>query len=155
MTSIKYEDIFSLFLGEIEDPKLASLKQSQAYELMTEYLHKAIGEPYVRRLFSSLTLNDELLKLDFELKYETADSSDEDFVTKILYKGMLVEWLTPQVRSKLNIAQMMTSNKESKFYSQAQHLSELRGMLEDTKTELRQIISEHGFIYNAYLDESS
>ena len=89
------------------------------------------------------------------MKYETADNSDEDFVTKILYKGMLVEWLTPQVRSKLNIAQMMTSNKESKFYSQAQHLSELRGMLEDTKIELRQIISEHGFIYNTYLDEGS
>lgn len=154
MTSIKYEDIFSLFLGEIEDPKLASLKQSQAYELMTEYLHKTIGEPYVRRLFSSLTLNDELLKLDFELKYETTDNSDEDFVTKILYKGMLVEWLTPQVRSKLNIAQFF-GGKEQKFYSQSNHLSELRGMLEDTKIELRQIISEHGFIYNTYLDEGS
>lgn len=127
MTSIKYEDIFSLFLGEIEDPKLASLKQSQAYELMTEYLHKTIGEPYVRRLFSSLTLNDELLKLDFELKYETTDNSDEDFVTKILYKGMLVEWLTPQVRSKLNIAQFF-GGKEQKLRVSYQRFSQFAAL---------------------------
>ena len=56
MTSIDYTVIFESFLGDITDYDFANLSMSDSFFLMTEYLHKALAETYVRRLFSSITI---------------------------------------------------------------------------------------------------
>lgn len=150
MTSLSYEDLFSDFLGNVTDYDIASLNISEAYQQMTEYLHKALSNTYIRRIFKSLEFNDDTQILEFELLNQVDDSSDLDFIKSIIVKGMVVEWLKPQVRSRVNIAQMF-GGKEQKFYSQSQHLSELRGLLEDTRLELRKEIRDRGYVYNPYL----
>ena len=151
MASLSYDEIFSDFLGSVTDYELASINIDDMYGLMTEYLHKTLSQSYIRRLFSSVSFDDTIQVFTFEMANSVDNTADLDFTRYILSKGMVVEWLKPQVRSKTNIAQMFTG-KEEKFYSQAQHLSELRGLLEDTKLELRKVIRDRGYIYNPYLE---
>lgn len=152
MASLSYDEIFSDFLGSVTDYGLASIDIDDMYGLMTEYLHKTLSLSYVRRLFSSVVLDDTVQQITFELVNAVDDTSDVDFIKSILSKGMVVEWLKPQVRSKLNIAQFF-GGKEQKYYAQANHLSELRGLLEDTQLEMRKAIRDRGYIYNPYLKE--
>ena len=151
MASLSYDEIFSDFLGSVTDYDLASVNIDDMYGLMTEYLHKTLSQSYVRRLFSSVSFDDVVQVFTFEMSNSVDDAADLDFTKYILSKGMVVEWLKPQVRSKVNIAQMF-GGKEQKFYSQAQHLSELRGLLEDTQLEMRKAIRDRGYIYNPYLE---
>ena len=152
MTSLSYDEIFSDFLGSVTDYGLASIDIDDMYGSMTEYLHKTLSLSYIRRLFSSINLDDTIQKINFEVANKVDDDADIDFIKYILSKGMVVEWLKPQVRSKLNIAQMF-GGKEQKFYAQSTHLSELRGLLEDTQLELRKAVRDRGYIYNPYLKE--
>lgn len=151
MASLSYDEIFSDFLGSVTDYDLASIDIDDMYGLMTEYLHKALSQSYVRRLFASVNFDDVVQNLTFEMDNSVDDAADLDFVKYILSKGMVVEWLKPQVRSKVNIAQFF-GGKEEKWFSQAQHLSELRGLLEDTQLEMRKAIRDRGYIYNPYLE---
>lgn len=152
MASLSYDDIFSDFLGSVTDYGLASIDIDDMYGLMTEYLHKALSLSYVRRLFSSVDLDDTIQEITFDVVNSIDENADIDFIKYILSKGMVVEWLKPQVRSKLNIAQFF-GGKEQKYYSQSNHLSELRGLLEDVQLELRKAIRDRGYIYNPYLKE--
>jgi len=152
MASLSYDEIFSDFLGSVTDYDLASIDIDDMYGLMTEYLHKTLSLTYIRRLFSTVSFDDTIQVFTFEMANSIDDATDLDFTRYILSKGMVVEWLKPQVRSKANIAQMF-SGKEEKFYSQSQHLSELRGLLEDTQLELRKAIRDRGYIYNPYLED--
>ncbi len=151
MTSISYDDVFDKFIGNVTDIELTSLNESDAYALMGEYLHKSVSEPYVRRLFSSIALDDEVQTLTFEMKLETEESADTDFVTSALAKWMVYEWLRNQVRSKVNTMQMF-AGKEQKFYSQSNHVAELRGLMDDTYKECRGFIMDRGWINNSYLE---
>lgn len=153
MTSLSYDKIFSDFLGSVTDYNLVSMEQEDAYSLMTEHLHKTLSQSYIRRLFSSIELNDSGEEITFEMSYVVDEDSDIDFVRNILSKGMVVEWLKPQVRSKINISQFF-GGKETKFYAQSSHVAELRGMLQDTELELRKAIRDRGYIYNSYLEEA-
>ncbi len=150
MTSISYDDVFDKFIGSIEDIQLTSLDMSDAYTLMAEYLHKAISETYVRRLFSSIVADDEVQRISFEMKLPTDDSTDTDFVTSVLSKWMVYEWLHKQVKSTTLTSQVF-AGKEEKFYSQGAHLAELRGLHDDAYKEARQFVMDRGFIHNSYI----
>lgn len=149
--TLEYDDIFSYFLGNVSDYQIASLNTNDAYELMVEYLEKTVAQPYIRRLFSSVSLNTEIHTLEFEMSYVVEESADRDFVRSLLAKGMVCEWLRPQVRNKVNLSQMF-AGKEQRFFSQSQHISELRAMLEDTDIEVRRLIRDRGYINNSYLE---
>lgn len=152
--TLEYEDIFAYFLGEVSDFQIASMNMNDAYELMVEYLGKTVAQPYIRRLFSSVSLNNEVHMMDFEMSYVVEETADLEFIQLVLSKGMVVEWLKPQVRSRVNIAQMF-AGKDQKFFSQSQHISELRGLLDDTQIEVRKIIRDRGYIDNSYLEDKS
>ena len=152
MASLSYDEIFSDFLGSVTDYDLASIDIDDMYGLMTEYLHKALSLSYVRRLFISVSLDDTIQEITFDIATPVDENADIDFIKYILSKGMVIEWLKPLVRSKLNIAQFF-GGKEQKWFSQAQHISELRGLLEDTQLEMRKAIRDRGYIYNPYLKE--
>lgn len=150
MPSIKYEDIFSDFLGNVSDYQIASLNMSDAYELMTEYLQKSLRQSYVRDLFKTLICDDEIQSLSYELEYEIDEERDREFIIGVLSKGMTLEWIKPQVRNKVNIMQLF-GNKEGKFFAQQAHVSEMRGLQEEIRLELRKEIRDRSNIHNGYL----
>lgn len=161
MTSITYDDIFELFLGQVTDYKIANMNMSDAYAIMTGYLHNVVRQAYVRRLFSSLTLDDEIQVLKFEMKLPTTEGADDDentaidtdFVKGMVSDGMVLEWVTPQVNKTTNLTQMF-AGKEQKFYAQSAHLSELQALKEEIYLKFRREIRDRGVITNGYLYDS-
>ena len=151
MSSLSYDEIFSNFLGNITDPVLAGQNDNLANEIMVECLHKSVSSVYVRRLFSSITLDDEIQTMTFTMKKTVDESADKDFVSTMLGKAMAVQWVTPQVQSKVNIAQMFTGSTK-KFYSQSAHITELRALKSDMEKELQSYILTRGSFYNDYVE---
>lgn len=150
--TISYEKIFTSFLSRITDYKFASLNIDDANSLMVSWLHNSVKQPYLRRLFNTIDLQDDILLMTYELKNSVDDDNDQDFVIELLSKGMVIEWLEPQVTSVANIAQVF-GGKDQKFYAQANHLSVTKELLNEKKTELRKFIRDRGYIYNSYINE--
>ena len=150
MTSISYDDIFNSFLGNVTDYDLASLSPSDAYEQMCEWLRKSVADPYVRHIFSSLSLDDNTQIMSYELELSIDNEADNDFVTQVLGKQMVYEWIHPRVNKTTNLNQYF-GNKEQKFYSQKEMLSELRQTEQECYVEARRLIRDHGYINNSYL----
>lgn len=71
---LSYEKVFSRARGRITDPKEMSLHKDDLIEIYTERLHSVVGNPRVRRLFSSIVLNDELQNIKFTLKNSIDES---------------------------------------------------------------------------------
>ena len=151
MTSLNYNKIYSRLFTKIEAYDFIELSEEMLNEFLCNWVHSATANPYVRRLFSSFTLDDEIQSIAYEMKYTIDEQSDEEFVIEILALGIAVAWLEPKINSITNIAQMFGS-KDEKFYSQSQHLSELRNLLNDFKKQQRRMIADRGYAWNSYLD---
>jgi len=150
MASVTYDSIFSLFLGSITDYKLASLEEKDATTLMKEYFHKALSASYLRRLFSSISLDDDAQIMTYDVAFPTTADADEDFIVNAIAKWMVYEWIHNQVRSITNSMQLI-GGSEQKYYSQAAHLTELRALMDDTYKEARNFVMDRGWIHNSYL----
>lgn len=154
MTSISYEEIFSSFLGNVTDYNLASLSATDAFEIMSEFLHKSVADPYVNRLFLEYSIDDEGQVLFYSLANSVNEDADKEFVITMISKWMVYEWLNQQVQSITNVSQLF-SNKESKWYSQAQHITEVRGLRDDAYKAARFYIQNAGYVRNSYLGGAS
>lgn len=151
MTSLSYNDIYSKFYARVNDYKLATMPEDQWNEVAYSWLHSVVSKSNVRRLFSSLSLDDEIQTMTFALDVSVDDESDEEFVKEVFSLGMIEAWVEPQLYNPLNTRQMFGSNQE-KFYSQSAHSSELRNLYSDAEAKLGRIISDRNATWNAYLD---
>ena len=151
MASLDYNKIYSRLFSKIEAYDFLELPEDELNDFLCNWIHSASANPYVRRLFKSFNLDDEILTISYEMKYSVDEFSDEEFITEILTFGVVVSWLEPKINSVNNIAQMFGS-KEEKFYSQSQHISELRNLVNDAKKQQRRMIADRGYAWNSYLD---
>ncbi len=151
MISLDYEDIFSSFLGSVTDYNLASLDATEAYEILKEYLHKALATRYVNRLFSTKKLDDDIQLFSFEMKYPIDEETDREFVINALAKWMAYEWAQNKVSSTTLVMQLL-GGKEQKFYSQSNHLSETKALKQNLYDEAYGYIMRRGYIDNKYLE---
>ena len=79
-----YEEIYSQFYSKIDDPTFfKKYSKDEAYDLMRGWLHSVISEPYVRKCFSSIALDDEILELTFTLEHSVDTDSDNYFIKDI------------------------------------------------------------------------
>lgn len=150
MTSIDYDVIFESFLGNITDYDFANLSMSDSFSLMTEYLHKALAEAYLKRIFTTLTIDDETQVLSFEMSNTNDEDADKEFVVNAIAKWMVYEWLQKQV-SSTNLTAQFFGGKEQSFFSQANHIDQMRGLRDDAYKEARFAIQDRGYINNSYV----
>ncbi len=159
MSTITYNEVYSSFFRKVEayDLLREDLEEAQKTDLLHEWLIQAISDPYVRRLFNSLELvdDDEENEITDSVVYEMAesvdDSSDKLFTIEVLAYGVMIAWLSPKVNSLINIIQFIGTADE-KYYSQAPHLQQLRGLLEDAENHQRKLIRDRGYIWNEYIN---
>ena len=151
MASLDYNKIYSRLFSKIEAYDFIELPEDDLNDFLCNWIHSASANPYVRRLFKSFNLDDEILEISYEMKYSVDEFSDEEFITEVLTFGVVIAWLEPKINSINNIAQMFGS-KEEKFYSQSQHISELRNLVNDVKKQQRRMIADRGYAWNSYLD---
>ena len=149
--TLSYSTLFSRVLNKINDPKELSLDESDLLEIYTERLHSVVGKPRVRRLFSSLSLDDEIQEMTFTLNNSVDEESDKDFVLEILSLGMAIEWLQPQVDSIIHTSVMIGGKEEKKLLDNHKNMIE---RLDSMKKEQNKMIRDYGYMYNSYIKES-
>lgn len=145
---LSYNKLFSRVLNKIDDPKELSLDKNDWLEIYTERLHSVIGKPRVRRLFSSITLDDEIQEITFTLNHSVDEYSDMDFVLEVLTLGMIIEWLQPQVDSVIHTSVMIGGKEEKKLLDNHKNMIE---RLDNMKTEQNKMIRDYGYMYNSYV----
>ena len=148
---LSYSTLFSRVLNKINDAKELSLDESDLLEIYTERLHSVVGKPRVRRLFSSLSLDDEIQEMTFTLNNSVDEESDKDFVLEILSLGMAIEWLQPQVDSVIHTSVMIGGKEEKKLLDNHKNMID---RLDSMKKEQNKMIRDYGYMYNSYIKES-
>ena len=118
---------------------------------MKEWLQSSLSHTYIYRIFDTFSADDEIAEIEYTLKSSVDEYNDKHFVEELLGNAMVVEWISPKVKTTTLLNQMITNSKESKFFSQSQHISELRGILEDSENKVREMLRDKGYIYNSYL----
>ena len=151
MTSLNYDVIYSRLFSKIEAYDFIEIPETDLNELLCDWIHSASANPYVRRLFKSFSLYDEIQEISYEMKYSIDEFSDAEFITEVLALGVVIAWLEPKTKS-INFTAQMFASKEEKFYSQSQHLSELRSLVNDSRKQQRRLIADRGYAWNSYLD---
>lgn len=144
MASSEYSEIYSRFYLRIKDYEMSGLDEQLVKNMLTGYLRSTLSKPMVRRLFQSLTIDDDIEEIEYELREPLDEDSDKDFVEEVLALGMTVEWCNPKYQSTLLTSQMF-SNSEQKYYSQAAHLAEIKELLNKSQTDLRKLIRDRGY----------
>lgn len=148
---LSYSTLFSRVLNKINDTKELSLDENDLLEIYTERLHSVVGKPRVRRLFSSLSLDDEIQEMTFTLNNSVDEESDKDFVLEILSLGMAIEWLQPQVDSVIHTSVMIGGKEEKKLLDNHKNMID---RLDSMKKEQNKMIRDYGYMYNSYIKES-
>ena len=148
---LSYSTLFSRVLNKINDPKELSLNENDLLEIYTERLHSVVGKPRVRRLFSSLSLDDEIQEMTFTLNNSVDEESDKDFVLEILSLGMAIEWLQPQVDSVIHTSVMIGGKEEKKLLDNHKNMID---RLDSMKKEQNKMIRDYGYMHNSYIKES-
>ena len=148
---LSYSTLFSRVLNKINDPKELSLDENDLLEIYTERLHSVVGKPRVRRLFSSLSLDDEIQEMTFTLNNSVDEESDKDFVLETLSLGMAIEWLQPQVDSVIHTSVMIGGKEEKKLLDNHKNMID---RLDSMKKEQNKMIRDYGYMYNSYIKES-
>ena len=146
---LSYSTLFSRVLNKINDPKELSLDENDLLEIYTERLHSVVGKPRVRRLFSSISLDDEIQEMTFTLNNSVDEESDKDFVLEILSLGMAIEWLQPQVDSIIHTSVMIGGKEEKKLLDNHKNMIE---RLDSMKKEQNKMIRDYGYMYNSYIN---
>ena len=147
--TLSYSTLFSRVLNKINDPKELSLNKEDLLEVYTERLHSVVGKPRVRRMFSSLLLDDEIQEMTFILNNSVDEDSDIDFVLEVLSLGMAIEWLQPQIDSVIHTSVMIGGKEEKKLLDNHKNMID---RLDSMKKEQNKMIRDYGYMYNSYIN---
>lgn len=146
---MKYEEIYSRSYMKRYDPSFYENKEF-AYETMKEWLHEIVAFPWVRKIFSSITLDDVLEELTFELVNSVDEQSDNDFVIKLFTDGFVICWMRPRVETAINLATVIGGKDEKKLLSNYQANIDRLNSLE---LKLKKYIRDYGYINGSYETE--
>ena len=135
-----YDKVYSRFLNRTTDFNLAALDDITLNEMLRGWLYSAIVNT---RTSSNLSARDD------EIEVFENDLTDLD--VELLAMGMTLAWLD-QTLNSTELTLMMLGGKEEKFYSQANHIAELRALREDIKLEMKRLHSYHTYTNNSYFD---
>ena len=138
MTS--YEKVYNRFLNSTTDFNLVELDDYTLNEMLKGWLHTAIVKT---RTSSDLTARDD--------ENEVFSNVLSDLDIELLAMGMRLAWLDQSLNSTENTL-MFIGGKEEKFFSQANHIAELRSLRADTLREMQQLYTYSTYTNNSYFD---
>lgn len=146
-----YEEIYSQFFSKETDPTFfTKYSKDEAYDLMKDWLHSLVGIPYIKKCFSTITLDDELLELTFQLANPVDEESDNYFVKDILSQGLVICWMQQKVDNIVNLSVVIGGKDEKTIFN---NYKNNMTRLEELKVQLRKTIRDYGYINNSYIGE--
>ena len=135
-----YEKVYGRFLNSVTDFNLAELDDHTLSEMLKDWLHKAVVRA---RTSSNLSRDDD---------NEVFNNDLSDLDIELLSLGMKLAWLD-QTLASTELALQFIGGKEEKWFSQAAHISELRGLREDTKLEIQKLHSYNTYVNSSYFND--
>lgn len=138
---MKYEEIYSRSYMKKYDPNFYKDKDF-AYETMKEWLHEIIAFPYVKSLFNTITLDDDLEELICEFKNPVDDDYDKDYTIKLFTDGFVICWLRPKVDSVLNTSIVIGGKEEKKILSTYKDMTD---RLDSLEIKHKKYVRDHGY----------
>lgn len=135
-----YETVYGRFLNRITDFNLGDLDDHTLNEMLKGWLRSSIVNT---RTSADLSARDD------ESEVFNNDLSDRDI--ELLAMGMVLAWIEPTINST-ELTSQFIGGKEEKYYSQANHIAELRALREDTRVEMKRLHSYGTYISNSYFD---
>lgn len=148
---MNYEEIYSQFYIKQTDPTFfKKYSKDEAYELMRNWLHSVVAMPHVRKCFSVISLDDEILELTYTLVTSIDKDSDDYFVKDILAQGITIFWMQQQI-DKITSLATVVGGKEEKTILNNYKTNIAR--LEELKRELKKAIRDYGYYNNSYVGE--
>lgn len=134
-----YSEIYERAASKIEDPTLALLSEEDLEDMFHGWLMSAISQ--FRKCKNDLSNRDE------ENKQFNIDLLDVE--KEILAILIVKQWLAPQLSSVL-LTKQIFSDKDAKFYSQSQHLTELMALDERLKLEAQKLSRDYTYDSGSY-----
>ena len=135
-----YSKIYDRALAKITDYDLAFMPDDDFRFMIRGWLNSSISK--FRKCASDLSDRDD------ELEVFNVDLVDEEI--EILALLIVCEWLEPQVNSVLLTSQFF-GGKEEKWFSQSQHLAEVKALRDETRTEAKKLMRDYTyFAKNSY-----
>lgn len=134
-----FSEIYERAASKIEDPDLALLPEEDLEDIFHGWLVSAIAQ--FRKCKNDLSNRDE------ENKQFNIDLLDVE--KEILAILVARQWLMPQLNSVL-LTKQVFADKEQKYYSQAQHLSELMALDESLKLEAQKLSRDYTYNSGSY-----
>lgn len=147
MPSVQYETIYKRALTRIDDIGLAGYAKDDFYDYLREWLHSAASSTLFRKKFSSFSLDDEIMMVTFTLNNSVDDDYDVDFVTSILAKGVIINYLPSKLETTANLAVMIGGKEEKKLLG---NYSQNMERLADLERDLHRELSRHGYYFGDY-----
>lgn len=136
-----YEKVYESFLSKITDFNLIEVDDYSFDKMMYGWLKSAIVR--VRKCDHDLSRRDD------EIQEFAEDLTDLEI--ELLALGMVDAWVTPMINSTELTLQFL-GGKEEKFYSQSQHLTELRNLKKENALEMNRLHNYHTYTNNSYFD---
>jgi hypothetical protein len=135
-----YEIVYGRFLNSTTDFNLAELDDHTLNVMLKEWLYSAIVKS---RVSTDLTRDEET---------ETFVEDLTDLDIELLAMGMRLSWLD-QTLNSTELTMQFIGGKEEKYYSQANHINELRSLRADTQREMQQLYTYSTYNKNPYFEE--
>lgn len=137
-----YEKIYNRFSQKITDFNLVEIDDYSLDEMLLSWLNSSIVN--VRKRQRNLSLRDDNAQ---EFQEDLSDLEIE-----MLALGMKLAWIDQYLNSTENVLQFI-GGKEEKYYSQANHISEIRELRKDTLREMNSLHNYDTYVNNSYFDE--
>ena len=135
-----YEKVYDRFLARTTDFNLAELDDYTLNEMLKNWLCSAIV---------NVRTTSDLSARDNDTEVFSNDLTDRD--VELLAMGMTMAWLD-QTLNSTELTLQFIGGKEEKYYSQANHIAELRALREDTRLEMKRLHSYGTYTNNSYFD---
>lgn len=149
MASIEFDTIYSRALSRINDLKLAGYTESDFYEIMLEWLKSCSSSPRFRKLFRSFTVDEDAEEVMFEMNCKVDDGYDSEFVTTLLAKGIILNYLPSRLEDTVHLATMIGGTEEKKLLDNYKNNMERLNRL---NREFTRDIARHTYYFGNYGD---
>jgi hypothetical protein len=130
-----FDDIYNSFLMKVSDYSYLELTEAELEDNFVKFLRSACVNFRQSESDLFINFNEEAKQFDIDL---------DNYEIEILATLMVIEYLTPHIVSTENLRQLI-GNREFKFYSQANLLSELQKLRRMFRLEATQLISEYTY----------
>ena len=140
---MNYEEIYSLFYTKMTDTNFFSEHtKEEAYELMCLWLHSVAAMPFVKRCFSSISLDDEVMEINYTLKKTETSEMDADFVKDIFAQGLKIYWMQKELDKKTSFAIVMSGKEEKTILNNYKPYKE---RLKELRLQLKKVIRDRDY----------